>query len=29
MATSTVTPSETTVSRRSRLAGIDWHRYVI
>ena len=29
MATSTVTPSETTAGRRRRLAGVDWHRYVI
>jgi ribose transport system permease protein len=29
MATSTVTPSETTAGRRGRLAGVDWHRYVI
>ena len=29
MATSTVTPSETTARRPGRLAGVDWHRYVI
>jgi ribose transport system permease protein len=29
MATSTVTPSETTAGRRGRLARVDWHRYVI
>jgi ribose transport system permease protein len=29
MATSTVTPSETTAGRRGRLARVDWRRYVI
>ena len=29
MPTPTVTPSETTAGRRGRLAGVDWHRYVI
>jgi ribose transport system permease protein len=29
MATSTVTTSDTTAGRRGRLAGVDWHHYVI